>query len=217
MDATRSCSAATRLSSIRWAAAAYAPVPAPGVQRIGWRDISADIFEIDADTLAVAVKGTDPEKLANLARDADIKDETCREHPRLGPLFEGAFDAAEGLLPLIMGIIGDRRLVTIGHSLGGEIAVDIAGELEDAQPGRIASIWGYDPPKSGDAPLVSVLAPVPAEICRFTGSVVSRWPFERGMHIRAPVLIGDWTADWLEAHSIDRAAAWVAARELVPA
>lgn len=203
----------TRLEAIRAAAASYGVAAAPGVQRIGWQDISADIFEAGAD-LVVAVKGTNPESIANLARDADVMDEACRDHPCLGQLFAGGCDAAEGLLPLIFAVAGDRRLILLGHSLGGQIAVDIAGEIADAAPARVAEVWGFDPPKSGGPELVAVLSSRPVEIDRFAGSIVNRWPFDRGIHVRPPVLIGDWTADWLTAHSIQRAAAWVAAQEL---
>lgn len=198
----------TRLEAIQRAAAAYALTPAAGVQRIGWRDIHADLFSIDG-AIGIFVKGTDPQNFENLARDADVADETSTAHPRLGPLFAGAYDAALGLLPQILQITGDRRLIPGGHSLGGQIATDITGLVNDEQPGRVPEMWGFDPPKAGWQELETALVPVRCNIFRFAGSIVSRWPFERGVHVRAPVVIGDWTLNLLQAHSIARAAAWV--------
>lgn len=201
----------SHFQAITWAAAAYQPIPDSRVQRIGWQDVTADLFEIDADTLGIAVQGTNPEKLANLARDMDVRVEPCRMHPAFGLMFAGALDAAEGLLPLILGLCGARRVFPLGHSLGGQIAVDLAVLLLE----RLAGFWGFDPPKSGEEPLVAALAPFFGAIDRFAGSIVSRWPFDQGVHVRPPVMIGDWTPLWLQAHEIVRAAQWVATHELV--
>lgn len=205
----------TRLEALRASAASYLLTPAPGVHRVGWRDISADLFSV-GNAVGVSVRGTDPRNFSNVARDMDVEGEPVRDHPEAGPMFAGALDAAEGLLPQILTLIGDRPICGAAHSLGGQILVDL-GLLLHLMGRPILDLWGEDPPKSGGPQMVKIMAPVDVHIDRFAGSIVNRWPFERGVHARTPTQIGDWTPSWLEAHGIERMVAWEAAQEAVVA
>ena len=71
----------------------------------------------------------------------------------------------------------------------------------------------WDAPKAGGLELAAALSGVDVRQYRFRGSVVSDWPFCLDRHVRMPLIqMGDWTIDPIEAHSIDRACGWLAAR-----
>jgi hypothetical protein len=53
------------------------------------------------------------------------------------------------------------------------------------------------------------------ERCRLVKSPVTLWPLLLDQHAREPLIeIGDWTPDPVRAHSIERAVAWLEAREV---
>jgi hypothetical protein len=90
---------------------AYHPAPLPGVQRIVFQDISADIA---GDTCAI--RGTN--SFATLMRDFNIEGKLDYTHPTLGPMQSGAYLAARGLLALLPPGIETFT----GHSEAGGIA-----------------------------------------------------------------------------------------------
>lgn len=185
----------TDLAIARAAAASYAAVPGPGVRRIAYRDISADIVGN-----VLAIRGTN--SYATLARDLEVGP---IQHPTLGPCQAGALLAALGLVDQV-----PAEVDTIcGHSEGGCIAVLLAA-LRGAR-----ALVTFDAPKAGGVVLASLLAAVDVRQLRFSGSVATLWPVLLDRHVREPLIeIGDWTPNPVEAHSIDRAVAWLAAREV---
>jgi hypothetical protein len=166
---------------------------------VDWRDcrvvISGDV---------ASVRGTVPDNAANWLRDFRVIGEVSRTHPDLGDCASGALDAAEGLLPLI----GTPRILT-GHSLGGQVAVLLAGLLVVLKtPPDTLVTW--DAPKAGGQLLAAQLVGVATRQYRFRGSVVTDYPLFLDEHVRDPLFdICDWTADFIEAHSIERALAWM--------
>lgn len=158
------------------------------------------------------VRGTEPESLANWREDLDVRLGNLADHPVLGPCPDGALRAAAALYDLLPA--APRRLY--GHSLGGQVAAEIAGPLVAA--GHVPdSLVLIDPPKPGGPALRALLDRIPdVRVVRLAGSVVSEWPFEGALlHAREPlILAGEWTLDPVEAHSIARAAAWLAAKGL---
>jgi hypothetical protein len=204
----------TDLILARAAAASYDPA-APG-RRIRWQDMSALLIE-GADGYTLAVEGTDPHNILNLIRDANVLDMPMRDHPDLGPMPAGAADAVDGFFPLVRDLIGDAPWVTTGHSLGGQVTVGIAALMRIAGKPPLMLV-PFDPPKTGGDKLAMVLVDVPGHVVVFEGSIVSHWPFFEGRHFHEPpVVIGDYTRDLLDAHSIERAVAWLEAREVVAA
>ena len=177
----------------RLAAAAYNPVPAPGVQRIQFQDISADIVGN-----VCAVRGTN--SFATLRRDMEVIGMVPVEHPTLGPCNAGALVAALGLLPLIPAGVDEFT----GHSEGGTIAALLAG-LHGA---KLLVTW--DAPKVGTPVLAAFMAALAIRQYRFSGSIVTTWPEGLDRHVREPLIeIGEWTMNVVLAHSIDRAVAWL--------
>ena len=169
----------------------------PGLIRIEYQDMSADIID-----RVVAVRGT--RSYANAKRDMEISPALCRSHPDIGLCVSGALDAALGLLPQIP----DGVDTVTGHSLGGQVAVILAAMLGDRA--RLLVTW--DAPKAGGLELAAALSGLDVRQYRFRGSVVGDWPFCLDRHVRPLIPMGDWTLDPIEAHSIDRACGWLAAR-----
>lgn len=178
--------------------------PAPGVTRIAFGGVSADITGN-----VLAIRGT--ASYANLVRDMEVNSATCREHPALGLCAAGALDAAEGLFPLVP----DGVDTITGHSLGGQVAIVLAGLLvASGRTVRLLVTWSA--PKAGGMGLVATLDPVEVRQYRPRGDVVPDWPFALDLHVRPPLIdICDWSINPLTAHSIDRACGWMAAREVV--
>jgi hypothetical protein len=185
---------------------AYSVSTFAGVKRIVWEDMSADLTGN-----VLAIRGT--RSWLNLRRDMLIAGEISRTHPTLGKCASGALDAAEGLFPLI----GPEVDTLTGHSLGGQVAVCLAGLFVAA--GRpVKLLVTFDAPKAGDIALAGLLAGVETRQYRFLGSVVSAWPLWLDRHVREPLMpIVQWTADVVRAHSIDRAAEWMQARTAIAA
>jgi pimeloyl-ACP methyl ester carboxylesterase len=185
-------------------AAAYDPA-APG-RRLTWRDMSALLTE-SPDGFTLAIEGT--ADIANMLRDADI---AIHDDPDLGPLPTGAAAAADGFVGQLRDIIGQAPWIATGHSLGGWVAVILAGRMRvlGRPPVRVV---GFDAPKPGTEKLAGVLGDVPGAAYRFESSVVSHWPFFFGQQFRVPVVIGDYTPDLLTAHSINRALGWMRAQK----
>lgn len=176
------------------------PIDAAGDLRLVWRPGEA------------TVRGTDPESVANWHEDLDVRLRTLVDHADLGPCPEGALHAALALYGLLPA--APRRL--FGHSLGGQVAALIAALLTAA--GHVPdSVILVDPPKSGGEKLRALLDHIPdMRVVRLAGSYVTDWPiFESSLlHAREPLIpVGDWTPNPVEAHSITRAAAWIAARD----
>lgn len=190
-------------------AAAY-DLTAPG-RRIQWQDMSALLVET-SDGFGLAIEGTDPSNILNLIRDGNVCNLPMVGHPALGPMVRGAAEAAEGFFALLAAIIGQARLAWItGHSLGGQVAVSLAAlmALAGRPPLRLVV---FDPPKSGGPQMAAILDGVPGIEYTFNGSIVSHWPFFECQPFRQPpVMIGDYTSNPLEAHSISRALAWMQA------
>lgn len=197
----------TDLALCAQSAAAYDRA-APGT-RLHWQDMSALVTE-EADGFVMAVEGTDPRNWLNLIRDANVASFPMKDDPELGPIPEGAEQAAVGFLPMIEEIVGSSPWNATGHSLGGQVAVILAARMRQIgkPPLRLVP---FDPPKSGGPMLAKVLADVPGQPYAFNGSIVTHWPFFEGHQFRAPIVIGDHTFDLLEAHSITRALAWMQA------
>lgn len=182
---------------------AYAVPPAAGSTVVDWRDCRVVITGEVA-----AVRGTVPDSMPNWLRDFRVGGEVSHTHPVLGTCPAGALSAAEGLLPLI----GMPRILT-GHSLGGQVAVLLAGLLMSVNtpPDMLVT---FDAPKAGGSTLAGLLFTVTARQYRFRGSVVTDYPVFLGQHVREPLIdICDWIPDFIEAHSINRALAWMRANE----
>ncbi len=184
------------------AAASYALAPAGTI--IDWRDCRAVVTGTTA-----TIRGTVPDSWPNWVRDFRVGGLISRFHPQIGACPAGALDAAEALAALLPAGVDTLN----GHSLGGQVAVEIAGLLVAAgQPVRTLVTW--DAPKAGGAALTSVLKPVPVRQYRFLGSFVTDWPVFLDRHVRAPlIVIGHPTPDPVKAHSITRALAWLLANE----
>jgi hypothetical protein len=185
----------TDLQYARLSRDAYRPA-APGVVRIGWEDISADIVGA-----VVAVRGTN--SYATMARDMEINPLL---HAGMGPCQAGALRAALGLLPLIP----DAVDTFTGHSEGGCIATILAA-LRVLAGIRTAGLVTWDNPKAGGVGVAVPLRGVDCRAYKFRGSVVSDWPFCLDAHVRPLIPICDWTIDPVRAHSIDRACGWLSA------
>jgi hypothetical protein len=180
---------------------AYAASPAGQAGRITWRDMTADVAGN-----VLAIRGT--RSWLNLRRDMLIAGEISSTHPTLGRCATGALEAAEGLLALVPPQVDTLT----GHSLGGQVAVCLAGLfVACGRPVRRLLTW--DAPKAGGAVLADLLAGVEVRQYRFRGSVVSAWPLWLDQHVRAPLTpASEWIPDLIRAHSIDRAAAWMLAQ-----
>ena len=189
------------------AAAAYDVPPATASTVIDWRDCRVLLTGEVA-----AVRGTVPDSMPNWLRDFWVSGEASHTHPALGTCPAGALQAAEGLLPLI----GTPKVLT-GHSLGGQVAVLLAGLLAAVGTPAITLVT-WDAPKAGGPALAELLAKTRTRQYRFRGSVVTDYPLFLDQHVRDPLFdICDWTANFIEAHSIGRALAWLHAKFAVPA
>jgi hypothetical protein len=181
---------------------AYRPVR-PGVTRIGFEDISADIVGN-----VCAARGTS--SFATMERDMEIEP---LWHDGLGCCQAGALRAALGLLPLIP----DAVDTFTGHSEAGGIAPILAA-LRVLAGIRTRLVVAWDGVKPGGNGVAIPLRGVTVREYRFAGSPVSCWPFMWGAHVmEPPIEIGDWCINPIEAHSIDRACAWLEARASVTA
>jgi pimeloyl-ACP methyl ester carboxylesterase len=196
----------TDLDLARLAAAAYDPTPVGTI--VDWYDVRAVVTG-----RVCAVRGTVPDNFQNWLRDLAVHPIPLYDHPRLGLCAAGAVEAAEALAARLPPEVN----TFIGHSLGGQIAGPLAGIRADA--GRpVVALVTFDAPKSGGPQLSALLAAVAVRGYRFRGSEITLWPPTLHQHVREPLIdVGDWTPDPILAHSIDRAVAWMAAREAVAA
>lgn len=190
----------TDLSFARLAAASYDAAPAGQV--IDWRDCRAVVTGSRA-----TIRGTVPTSWENWIRDLWIVPAECATHPTIGDCPAGPLDAAVAfsvLLPPEVDEIG-------GHSLGGQVATQIAGIwAASGRPVRTLVTW--DAPKAGGDKLIAALSAVAVREYRFLGSIVTDWPVFLDRHVRPQIAMGAWTPDPVEAHSIARAVAWLEAR-----
>lgn len=190
------------LALIAAAADAYAAAPA------------GMVIEAPGDLRAVvngdvaAIRGTEIDSLANWAEDVLVDQHVPRHHPQLGDCPEGPLLAALRLFRLLPA--GLRTLT--GHSLGGQLAVLLAGLLAaEERPPALVVTW--DAPKAGGPDLAALLVKIPVRQYRFRGSVVTDWPLFAYQHVREPLIpVGVWTTDLVAAHSIERARAWMEAQ-----
>lgn len=180
------------------AAGAYLPQMV-GTNLIDWYDVRAVVTKN-----VVAIRGTVPDNWQNWFRDLAVHPVPLYNHPRLGLCASGAVEAAEALSARLPPEVD----TFIGHSLGGQIAVPLAGIRADA--GRsVKLLVTFDAPKAGGPELTRLLAPVLARQYRFRGSFVTAWPPSLHQHVREPLIdAGDWELDVINAHSITRALAW---------
>lgn len=177
----------------RLSAAAYSANPAPGVRRITFQDISADIVGT-----VCAVRGTS--SYATLRRDMLVIGRMCVDHPAIGACQAGALTAAQGLFNQIPSTVDTFT----GHSEGGCIAAILAGLW-----GHVGRLVTWDAPKAGGALLVAALRAWDVTAYRFSCSVVTDWPLLLDRQVKPLVTIGEWTWDVVEAHSINRAVGWM--------
>jgi hypothetical protein len=188
----------TDLALARLAAAAYDPAPAGTI--LDWRDCRVVLTGNVA-----SVRGTVPDNWENWLRDFRVAGEVARDHTGLGSCPAGALDAAEALARALPATIDTLT----GHSLGGQIAVLIAGLL--AASGRVVRLVSWDAPKAGGNALAALLGSAEVRQYRFRGSYVTDWPAFLDRHVREPLIeTGAWTPWPIEAHSISRYVGWLA-------
>lgn len=189
------------------AAGAY-QVPPPGVLVIDCGDVRA----IVTGNL-LAVRGTRPTEWNDWRRDMEVGPERSKLHPILGVCDTGALDAAQAIFDALPPEVRARPLGLAGHSLGGQIITPLAGLLALGGVPPMALV-PFDPPKAASPELVALLATakVPVRVYRFRGSIVTHWPVDLYLHPGPRIDIEDWIPDIVEAHSIDRAAAWMLAQ-----
>ena len=184
----------TDLDLCRRAAEAYAPYPA------GVTFTAGDLLATLHGDGVLAIRGT--ANWRNWVRDFDDKMASAIEHPELGRCDEGALRGAEALDAVTTQ--GVTLTAVTGHSLGGQIALILAAMR------NIPLVVSWDAPKAGEAGLAVALAGATVRQYRFRDSSVTRWPLFHGCHMRTPLIdIGDKTWAVVEAHSIDRALAWM--------
>jgi hypothetical protein len=149
-----------------------------------------------------AIRGTS--NLGNWLRDFRFEPELCRTHVDIGTCPAGPLDAAMALAEML-----PPEVDTItGHSLGGQIAVQLAGIVHAVRK-NIKLLVTWDAPKAGGPALTRILADVTVRQYKFRGSVVTDWPLFLDQHVRDPLIeMEPWTMDPVEAHSILRACDW---------
>lgn len=190
------------LDLCRLAAASY-NVPPTGLV-LDWRDCRMVV-----NGRRVSVRGTVPDNWQNWLRDFQVDGEVARDHPDLGTCPAGALDAAEALFKLLPEDVNEFN----GHSLGGQVAVLLAGlAAASGRPPVLLVTW--DAPKAGGEALSKLLEEWAVRQYRFRGSFVVDWPLFLDRHTREPLIAaGEWTPDFVQAHSIARAVAWLEQKE----
>ena len=149
------------------------------------------------------IRGT--ANIHNWFRDFHVTPKFCRAHVDIGLCPSGALDAAMAFADMLP---PEVEILT-GHSLGGQIAAEIAG-MRRAVRKPLTTLVTFDAPKAGGLQLTNILADIEVRQYRFRDSPVTWWPIDFDHHVRVPLIdIGDRTFDPLEAHSITRAADWM--------
>jgi hypothetical protein len=131
----------------------------------------------------------------------------ARAHPQLGPCHAGFLDGAESVLPAIDAVIGRDPFYVTGHSLGGALALGLAGLLTAA--GRVPKRFAtFGAPRFGMAPFVSLMSAVPGAQYRRGNDIVPLVPFDvppdfEFRDTRMPLIsVGVAQTDFLECHNI---------------
>jgi pimeloyl-ACP methyl ester carboxylesterase len=176
-------------------AASYAATPSVALDN----DVRLVLTEND-DGLTVAVPGTRVLTLQDWIRDLDVIPQLARPHPKLGLCHHGCLTAAEAAVDWLRLKINGRVWNLVGHSLGGGIAVLMAGLLSDVPPARLVT-FGAMRSGIGDA-LSNLLKPVPGMHYCHSGDPVPGLPIDPYAPWRTPTSIGMpewWPAD-IPAH-----------------
>lgn len=166
------------------------------VQPPAWQDPGSDIRALRADRdglTVVAVPGT--QNLEDALRDAHC---LPRLDADLGWCPAGFLGEALRLLELIAEDLAGTRLVLTGHSLGGAVAILIAGKL--AARGRPPlGVTTFGAPRTGFGRLARATAGLPMTLYRHGNDPVPDLP-PLFRHPRAPTPIGTALADPLSCH-----------------
>jgi pimeloyl-ACP methyl ester carboxylesterase len=152
---------------------AYAEKPAGVVY--DWRDCRA-VLNTQADgTVVVAFRGTVPDDLEDWLRDIDALPERVPGLPAMGWCHAGFLAGGIGLLALFRDHLAGKRVVLVGHSLGGALAIIVAGLLTaaDTPPALVVT---FEAPRAGGMRLRQLLANVLIRQYRFGNDPITELP-----------------------------------------
>lgn len=192
------------LDLCRASALAYSKAPTLAVG-----DVHAVLTPMDGHTV-VAFRGTVPTSWQDWFRDADAFPTPVADHPRLGLCHRGFVTGAESILPLLRPSLSAPYILT-GHSLGGALAIATAALLTDIgfPPARLVT---FGAPRVGiGSALATILKDVTMTLYRDGDDPVPEVPIYPFRHPCALTAIGVPLIDPIEAHSIARYSALIAA------
>lgn len=103
-------------------------------------------------TLTIAFRGTEPDKIKDLATDAKFRKEPVSEAEGVGEVHRGFRAAMTPVWDEVLEIIEEnafKQLFLTGHSLGGALAMLCAGRAVQANH-KVAALHTYGQPRTGD-------------------------------------------------------------------
>ena len=162
----------TDLDLAQACAATYALPPTLPVPYTG---VDCRIADAADGSATVAFRGSVTAE--DWARDFICAPIVDRPHPQLGECHAGFLDGAESIANAVAAAIGARRFRITGHSLGGALALGVAGLLicSGIEPLEVAT---FGAPRFGMAKFVAVLADYPVRQYRRGNDPVPLLPFD---------------------------------------
>ena len=200
LECVRACAA-------RYLLPATLPVPVSGVH-VGITTAA------DGQTLIVAFRGS--VTVLDWLRDFFFAPVTVREHPQLGRCHAGFLNGAESVADAVAGAARGAPFVLTGHSLGGALALGVAGLLICAGAAPEAVVT-FGAPRFGMARFAALLEPYPVRQYVRGNDPVPLLPFDvppewAFLDSRDPPLrVGRAQADRFACHHIEGYVADVAA------
>jgi len=168
----------------------------------------------DGTTAIVAFRGS--VTVLDWLRDFLFAPVAVRAHPQLGRCHAGFLNGAESIADAVAGAVDARPFVLTGHSLGGALAVGVAGLLICAGVAPDAVVT-FGAPRFGMARFAALLEPYPVRQYVRGNDPVPVLPFDVPPEWAfldtsdPPLRIGKAQADRFACHHIDGYVADVAA------
>lgn len=123
-------------------------------------------------------------------------------HPQLGMLHRGFLGAALAIYPQLQWPRDDRRLILVGHSLGGAIAL-VVGALMITSDKPVAAVVTFGAPRVGMSDFCGVLQAAEVRQYRHGNDPVPTVPLPPYRHVREPLIAIDAeTSSAVECHRL---------------